>query len=361
MAAPVIERLGRSARPPQILYTFFSPSAEGLAQKLPVDFAGILPFDTASAAGAMLDAVRPSAIVFSKLDVWPVLAETAAARGIPTALISATLAERSGRRSRVSRLLLSDAYASLGAIGAVDRTDAERLVEIGARADRITVTGDTRYDQVEARLKARSKDALVRRLASSRPTLVAGSTWPPDEAQLLVAFIEARLAVPDLRLVLAPHEPGTAARSVWEAAARERWSFAAIDSATPETDVIWVDRMGVLADLYSLATISYVGGGFHGKGLHSVVEPAAHGSPVLIGPRHGGSRDALMLIAAGGAFSVGDGPELGRRVVGLVSDPARRAIVSEKARGVFAAGLGAADRSTALVEKLLATPSSPSR
>src|SRR5438045_9675694 len=98
--------------------------------------------------GAALDALRPAALVFSKLDVWPELVRQAKRRRVKVGMISATLAAVSGRRSRAGNLLLGDAYADLDAVGAVDQGDAERLVALGVRPNVIQVTGDTRFDQV---------------------------------------------------------------------------------------------------------------------------------------------------------------------------------------------------------------------
>src|SRR5206468_366869 len=136
--------------------------------------------------------------------------------GTRLGLISATLAESSSRRSVIARALLRDAYASLDAVGAIDPSDADRLVELGVRRSAIEVTGDTRYDQVWERAasatRARETGAAaeLRALGSPRPTLVAGSTWPADEAVLLPAFEQLLRASSDLRLIVAPHEPTAA-------------------------------------------------------------------------------------------------------------------------------------------------------
>jgi 3-deoxy-D-manno-octulosonic-acid transferase len=358
MARPVLEHL-RSAHPEtQFAYTYFSPSAEALASALPVDVAGYLPFDTSAAARAMLNALRPAALVFAKLDVWPLLAAEAAARGVPTALVSATMRGRSGRASWPARALLADAYASLSAVGAAHEDDARNLVALGVRADRVVVTGDTRYDQVWARIAAPPADVeLIARLRSARPTLVAGSTWGPDEELLLGAWVAARRTVPDARLIVAAHEPDephVARVRRWAAAVPLR--CATLDDATADTDVVIVNRMGVLADLYALATLAYVGGGFHRRGLHSVVEPAAHGVPVLIGPRGVGTRDADLLLAAGGAFVVTSQSDAAHRLDVLFRDPGMRTAAGTQARGVISAGLGAAARSAAIIDRLLHRP-----
>lgn len=355
-ARPVIARL-RARRPDlQIAYTFFSPSAERFARSVGADFCDYLPFDTAADATAAIDALRPSALVFSKLDVWPVLAETASERGIPLGLVSATLAAESGRRSRIGALLLRDAYRALDAIGAIAADDAARLEALGARGDRISITGDARYDEAWARAHSTgTQRALLAPLESNRPTLVAGSTWPADEAPLLAAWRAVLDRVPAARLVIAPHEPVPAhvepvAR--WAAAAGLRCATLA-DSASATADVVIVDRVGVLGDLYALADVAYVGGGFHAAGLHSVIEPAAFGAPVIFGPRHSASRDAALLLECGGAFSASSTDEIATRALALFADPAARRASGNRARALVENGLGAAERSAALVEKLL--------
>jgi 3-deoxy-D-manno-octulosonic-acid transferase len=355
-ARPVLQ-LARDRRPDlQLAYTFFSPSAERFAGGLATDFADYLPFDTPGDAAAALDALRPSALVFSKLDVWPTLARQAAERGVRLGLTSATLAAGSSRHSPVARGMLRDAYARLDAVGAIDAADAERLVALGVRHGVIRVTGDTRYDQVWARARQADRDgALLAPLRSGRPTLVAGSTWPADERPLLAAWARLRRSVPEARLVIAPHEP-TAAHLV----PIERWATDASLSLSRlggaqagVADVVLVDRVGVLGDLYALADVAYVGGGFHDAGLHSVLEPAAFGAPVLFGPRHANSRDAGLLVAAGGAISARSSEELETALAGWLGDGGARQAAGAQARGVVEAGLGAAERSWALVEGLL--------
>jgi 3-deoxy-D-manno-octulosonic-acid transferase len=355
-ARPVIERVRERHPALQIAYTFFSPSAAPFARGIGADFSDFLPFDTPLDADATLDALRPAALVFSKLDVWPLLASRASARGVRLGMISATFAESSTRDSRLARLLLSDAYRALDAVGAIDENDAERLAALGVRRERISVTGDTRYDQVWAR--ARSADpggALLGPLASARPTLVAGSTWPADEAALLVAWSAVRERVREARIVIAPHEPTRAHLSAIERwAARHALAVARLGGETQgAADVVLVDKVGVLGDLYALADVAFVGGAFHAAGLHSVVEPAAFGAPVLFGPRHRASRDARLLIEAGGGFAADSAQALAMRILALLTERDARASAGARARALVESGLGAADRSAALVESLL--------
>lgn len=355
-ARPVLERV-RARRPEaQVAYTYFSPSARTFAQSLDVDFRDVLPFDVEADMRAALAALAPTALVFSKLDVWPTLAREAARRGTRLGLVSATLAASSSRRSGLAGTVLREAYARLDRVGAISIEDADRLVALGVPASRVSVTGDTRYDQVWARAEGVDRtSALLAPLANGRPTLVAGSTWPSDDAVLLPAWAAIAQRLPGARLVVAPHEP-TAAHLAplerWAAGARLRVARLGAPAAA-EADVVIVDRVGVLGDLYALADVAYVGGAFHAAGLHSVLEPAAFGAPVLFGPRHSGARDARLLIDADAAEAVTDAPSLERALLRWLESPAERRAAGTAARDVVHAGLGAAERSYALVSELL--------
>jgi 3-deoxy-D-manno-octulosonic-acid transferase len=355
-ARPVLQ-LARVRRPDlQLAYTWFSPSARAFASTLDVDFREALPFDTTPDMRAALAALAPRALVFSKLDVWPTLAREASRRGTRLALISATLAHSSSRRSPLASSLLREAYARLERVGAISSEDADRLISLGVPSARVSVTGDTRYDQVWARaLGVNRESELLAPLTSERFTLVAGSTWPADEAQLLPAWtrLARRHAAMRPRLIIAPHEPTEA-----HLTPIERWTnsegLAAArlsDASAATADVVIVDRVGVLGDLYALADAAFVGGGFHAAGLHSVLEPAAFGAPVLFGPH--ASRDARLLLDADGAVTAATDRELERTLDYWLTDSASRRAAGDAAKALVHRGLGAAERSWRLVEALL--------
>jgi 3-deoxy-D-manno-octulosonic-acid transferase len=356
MAQAIIAAL-RERRPDvQIAFTFFSPSAERVLNRLGADVAAYLPWDTAAAAHALLGALRPSAIAFVRTEIWPVLTREAEAADVPALLVNAVLSEGSGRLGSAARFLLGPAYARLAAIGAADAEDGARFQRLGAPAHRIHVTGDARFDQVEARIRTLDPGVplLARLRAAAAPVLVAGSTWGADHERLLPAL--APLAAHGrLHLVLAPHEPSAAQLRALEAAlvragivAVRLSAFEAAPDAPPPPALI-VDRLGVLADLYSVAALAWVGGGFGTDGLHSVVEPAALGVPVLYGPRFGNSQEARRLADAGGGFVVTDGDALLERVGILLGTPGVHAAAATAARHFVEARLGGAGRNADLI------------
>lgn len=356
MARPILDAVRTHHPSAQIAYTWFSPSAERFAARLVpglADVVGPLPFDTPAAAQALLEALRPNVVALAKTDVWPMLVETAARRGIPVVLTSAANPGR-GRRSRTARALLGDAYRSLAAVGAVDADAADALAVLGVVRERITITGDTRYDQAVARADAAAADGRWARQLGTRPTLVAGSTWPSDERVLLEAWALVVAQIPDARLIIAPHEPDAAHLDPLEAACRRhRLAPVRLDAAGPGDSCVIVDRVGVLADLYTVASVAYVGGGFHDAGLHSVVEPAACGVPVLCGPAQPAQRDAAALAARGALRRLHDAAALQRALVEWWSPNDTRATAAAAARDVAEQGRGATARSLALLSTYL--------
>ncbi len=370
-AEAVMIRLRRARPDWQVAYTFASASAERFAKGLPADVAAYLPADTPREAGRALDALKPATLVFSATDLWPVLVREATRRGIPVALVSAALAPTSSRRGGLARALLSESYRSLAAVGAVDAPDAEALAQLGVPAARITVTGDTRHDSAAARAAAtdRRSGHVAAITRTDVPVLVAGSTWPADEAVLVPSLALVRRQRP-LAIVVAPHEPDATHLAQLERRIAQTLEKARVvrlsnllaptSSPTPASgprpepwDVCLVDRVGVLAELYAAASIAYVGGGFHKAGLHSVIEPAALGVPVLVGPRWQTSRDARLLLQRGGAAEVHDAGEMVSAIEVWLSNEDARRRAGTAAKGVVDAGVGAAERTLELVLGLI--------
>jgi 3-deoxy-D-manno-octulosonic-acid transferase len=364
-AKPVLEVLRRLHPDWQLFYTHFSPSAERFATRLDVDGHDYLPFDTLQAQTAALEVLRPSILVFAHVDVWPTLTLAAADRCIPIALISAVVSPRSSRLSPLARRLARTAYAQLGAVAAVDRDQVPRLIELGVARDTIEVLGDTRYDSAAARADHATATPWAQLLAPGGPLAIAGSTWPADERVLLEAFRQVRRTRADARLAVAPHEPSPArARGIATQAAALGFGdpvpLSSLEEKPEPSPLVLVDRVGVLADLYAAGAFAYVGGGFGRSGLHSVLEPAAAGLPVVVGPRWHASRDAAQLEAARALVALprgrGAADHLAEQWRAWLEADESRAAAGMRAREVVQAGRGAAERTAAAIERLMRRP-----
>jgi len=344
----------------QVAWTHFSPSAAALAARQQADIAESLPWDTPGNARRALAALRPSVLAFAKLDLWPELACAAAARGVPVAVIAATVSPVSSRLRWPARTLLRPGYRSVAAAGAVSAGDARRLALLGTPPERIEVLGDPRFDSVLDVIASVDPNDPLLRLRPGAPALVAGSTWPADEAVVLPALAEVRRVHPESRLVLAPHEPTPRHLTGIRAEARRLGlpDPVRLDEATPDTPLVLVDRVGLLARLYGVGALALVGGGFGRAGLHSVLEPAGWGLPVVFGPRWQASREAGMLIEQGGGTAL-DQPAPARQLAAwwsrMIADRGERERAGRAAAAVIDAGRGAAVRQAELLEGLVRT------
>jgi 3-deoxy-D-manno-octulosonic-acid transferase len=336
MAQAIMAELRARAPDLQLAFTHFSPSAERLAADVGADVADYLPWDEPGEVARALAALRPDAIAFVRTEAWPTLTALAQREDVRLLLVNAVLAAGSSRLRAPARYLLGPTYRRLDAVGAVAPEDAARFERLGVPRARVHVTGDARFDQVWRRVQGLRRDEpLLERLKGLLvTTLVAGSTWTGDEERLIPAFALVRTLAARTglhwRLVIAPHEPTEDHLQALEARIEDAdlpcARLADVErSADPVPAVVVVDRVGVLADLYAIAHLAYVGGGFHAAGLHSVVEPAALAVPVLFGPHHGNAREAGELEDAGGGFEVSDVSELQSSLLALSGRSGRAA------------------------------------
>lgn len=354
-AIPVVGELRRMIPDLHLVVTYSSPSGEEVADDIRPDIHWFVPFDRADHVGAVLDALRPDALVFAKLDVWPTLTEQAVRRGISVGMINATVRPGSGRLRFPGRQLMRKTYGRLQAVGAVSAGERDRLVRLGVAAAAIHVTGDASFDQAlhRVRLIENRPHRLPERIPGTL-RLLAGSTWPTDETFLL----EAVARMPEVELVLVPHEPTSEAIERLAADVERRlgvparlWSrLTPGGTAPPSPSPLIVDAVGFLAELYAEADVAYVGGGLDGTGLHSVVEPAAAGLPVLFGSHHD-RWEARELVAAGGALEL-DPSNAAAMIASLLNDD-RRASMGAVARAYVTDRSGAARAGAELVAGLL--------
>lgn len=372
-AIPVIDLVRRRTPGIQLVVTYSSPSAEEVIEELAADYAGYPPLETRTACREAIESVRPDALVFAKLDAWPGLTGVAAEKGVPLGMINATVRPSSTRLRGPGRQLLAPSYRRLDAVGAVAEEERARLEMLGTRREAIVVTGDASFERSLDRV-TRARESLLSsgpRLPSSEAgsvRLVAGSTWPEDERVLIETAAALRASRtephPRLDLVLVPHEPdpGAIARirglcashlgtepRLWSQLSHED-EEAGGGHSSPAPLVI--DGVGFLADLYLESEIAWVGGGAGGEGLHSVVEPAAAGIPVLFGPVQD-RWEARELVRYGAAVEVA--PDEAAPIIGsLLEDPTRRLEMGRIARDFVEGGRGAAQASADLVAELMA-------
>lgn len=357
-ARPVLAALREQGLGP-LAVTHYSSSGRDYAEQHPAaDVHEYLPLDTPAAMARLVAAWRPRLLAFAKYDCWPNQVRAARAAGVPVVLIAGSLPPGSPRLWPPVRPALRALHDGFACLGVGSEADRRRFVEeLGVSAP-VRITGDTRAEQVLRRFEASREGPTAAALRAWGGTLlVLGSTWPPDEALWWEALGPLAAARPDLRLAVVPHEPTPAHLAPIEAAL-DRLGLAhvrlgAFRGAGDPSRAVVVDRVGVLAEIYAAGHLAYVGGAFT-TGVHSTLEPAAAGLPVLFGPRIDNAEEAHALVAAGGGRVVRDGAAALAAAAAWLDDPAARARDGAAARAVVEAQRGATEHTVAMIRDVLA-------
>jgi 3-deoxy-D-manno-octulosonic-acid transferase len=322
------------ALPPQtpLLITTVTPTGQARARSLfvpdkpplgvrPAETA-YLPFDLGFAVRRFYDRFAPRALVLVEGDYWPLVLREARRRGLPVAVVNGRVGDRSFARLRRLRPLLGPLFSGVDRFGVQTGDDRDRLVTLGIPPERITVTGNLKYESPEPPRKPEIEEAL-RGLAGGRPILLAGSTMAGEEEQVLAAHQAAGGGARAL-LVLAPRHPER-----WNEAdslLRSRGLSVVRRSAFPATgspEVVLLDSLGELAGLYRIAAAAFIGGTLVPTGGHNPLEPARFGVPVAAGPSMHNFREmAGQLDRAGAWRRAADARALGEIWKEWLDDPA---------------------------------------
>lgn len=340
---PLIERMRKENSQRAFLVTFFSPSGYEIRKNYAgADLVCYLPLDTPKNATRFVKTTDPQMAVFVKYEYWFNYMHALHRKGIPLYVVSAIFRPNqhffkgwgkwfAHQLSKVSHFFVQN------------QTSCDLLGSLGYQ--NYTLCGDTRFDRVfEIRQNRKSFPLIAAFCESNKDSKiwVLGSSWHPDE--LLFASLIARQK--DIRLIIAPHEIDEAhireIQSLFVSQRLVRYSEATLESAA-DADVLIIDTMGMLSQIYQYAHIAYIGGGF-GVGIHNILEAAVYAIPVIFGPKYQKFDEAVSLIAAGGAFSVNHGQELEDIALKLMTNTEEYRKVSEACSRFVEQNLGATDK-----------------
>jgi 3-deoxy-D-manno-octulosonic-acid transferase len=354
---PVIQSFARLRPDLEFVITTMTPAGRDAARRRVNRTCQLAPFDHAATVRAFLARVRPVLVIIAETELWPNYFFQSVAAGARIALINARLSIRSMRRYRLIRPLIARVLSRADIVLAQTAEDAERFRQLGAAPERITVSGNAKYELVGDSVPLRPGLAAFTR---GRPIFIAGSTGPGEEKVVLTAFGALVQRFPTLALVLAPRhlerisevERILRETKLSYTRASEANSHAAPEQCPPKTSlghfhegstcedpvplpdqeaprkgssdarcvkqdtlvsneekthghpqVLLLDTMGELGALYQHAAVAFVGGSLApGRGGQSLAEPANASVPVLFGPHYENHRqlgDALIAAAAG--------------------------------------------------------------
>jgi 3-deoxy-D-manno-octulosonic-acid transferase len=327
-----------------------------------VDAVFYFPFDWTFIVRRTLRLVRPRVFIMMETEIWPNLLRECRQQGVKTVLINGRISSRSYPRYRLVRRFFRRVLADVDRCCMQSEESARRLVELGADPARVTVTGSLKFDSLElpaATAHGKPRERVLRffRLAPNRTVLVAGSTLRGEEAAVLRAFARIKATLPNALTVIAPRQPerfGEVERLAREAGfVTTRRSELPID-AEPRADVVVLDTIGELAQLYQVATAVFVGGSLVDQGGHNILEPAIFGKPIVFGAHMQNFKEiADTFLTNDAAIQVRSGEELGEVLLTLVTDPVRRARLGAAARALVEANRGAKTKTLEVIADVL--------
>ena len=355
-AKPIIAELRRRYDDIDIIVSFFSPSGyeHSLNYKL-ADLITYLPFDSVHNARRFLDLIRPTIAIMVRYDIWPNHVWELRKRGIPIIIANATLRKSSSRHYPVLRSFHLNIYDQISSILTVSQGDVEAFQKFGLSRPEIHVVGETRYDQVWLRsLEAKTKHLIPPAILKRKKVFVVGSCWDEDEAVLLPAFRKIAQHDSNALMVLVPHEPTLPTLERLETTLNYTMRsirFSDLNDYSNE-NVILVDSIGILISLYQYADVAYVGGSFR-QGIHNVLEPAVYGIPVLYGPKHENSQEAVELARRGGGFVVTTPEECYLELRRLLNDKKARLRAGAESQRLVQENVGATNRFIEYLETAL--------
>jgi 3-deoxy-D-manno-octulosonic-acid transferase len=346
----------------EVVVSTMTPTGLALARSLfPGATCMIAPLDLGPLIRRVLRRMAPRMLLIVETELWPELILSAQAHGVPVALVSARISDRTAGTYRRARLLFAPALRAMSMIGAQTETDRDRLVAIGADPRVVEVTGNLKFDLPPA---GDSDQILEDLFADAGPLFLAGSTHRGEEVAVLEAWTRAVAVEPALRLVIAPRhlERLPEIDSLLSSKGVRAVRRSALSMALPsDARVILLDTMGELDSLYGFCRVAFVGGSLVPVGGHNVLEPARHGRPVLFGPHMQNFRlEAESLVEAGGALRLPDAEALAVEVSRLLAEPGRATAMGEAARGVLEQNQGSVERTLKLLAPLF-EPAEPAR
>jgi 3-deoxy-D-manno-octulosonic-acid transferase len=342
-----------------LLMTSSTAAGRAEASRLGAE-ARLAPLDFYPLAASFIGTARPLMLVLVETEIWPATLYAAANAGVPVFMVNARLSHRTAALYRALGPFSRLAFAGVKQVLAQTEQDAERFRLLPGLKDKVSVTGNLKYDLlgVSATGQEKAREFLEASDWGNSPIFTAGSTHPPEEPVVISAWLEAKKKIPSLKLVLVPRHPERLSES--EAVLKSqsvpfmRWS----DPVVPEqTDCLLVDAMGLLQAFYAISTVCFVGGTLDDTGGHNLLEPALFVKPALFGPNYKNARHAGdTLLKKKGGFLTETASQMAETLSLLLTDHASLNEARINSAKTLVSLKGATAKTLAAISELLLPP-----
>ena len=307
--------------------------------------------------------VQPRAYVPVETELWPNFIRSARRRSIPVVMVNGRIGERSVEHYRQLRRMFTTMLNTVELFCMQSTIDAQYVIRLGADPHKVIVTGNTKYDQNYSQVTENEKLQFKQELGfvGSAPVIIAGSTHRGEEEILLEVLRTVRNMFPTVKMLLAPRDIPRS-ESLAELIRRQGFSvelrsrmMAATADVCPDISVVVLDTIGELGRFYSLADLVFIGGSLVSHGGHNILEPAAQGKPIIVGPHMFNFKATYALFSARDACAtVLDGQELAMKIIELLTDRASAEKMGKEAATIVGENRGAAVRTVELLKQILA-------
>lgn len=359
--SPIVREIKKEFPQAVVVVSVVTATGHAMAQRIIPEADGIIffPLDLPYLTRRILNLIKPTIILLVETEIWPNFLHIAESQKIPIMMVNGRISDRSMKRYMFIRSFTKEMLGSISRFCMQSSIDAEYIEQLGANPKEIIVTGNTKYDQTYAIVTPVEEDILRKEFGfcDNHPVIVAGSTHKGEEELLFRSFKDILKAYPNARMLIAPREIYRG-HDVQELS--ESHGFKAIcrsDMKGPvasDTPVVVLDTIGELGRLYSLGDMIFVGGSLVRIGGHNILEPAAHGKPIIVGPYMFNFKDIYALLSQRGAcLMVDTGEELTKVLIQLCADKNMRTEMSENCLTLVRENQGAAHRNTEEVKRLL--------
>ncbi len=361
-AIPLLKGL-RAAYPDAcILLSNVTETGHAIAEKInEIDQSLFFPFDLSWVVRRVLTQVSPDLVLIVETEIWPNFVRAARSLDIPLVMVNGRLSDRSFPRYRRMKFLVTPLLNSFSALCMQTAQDAERILELGARSGQVVNTGNLKFDLM-ARSVSEAEIATLRKafcLPEGLPLFAAGSTHAGEEESVVRAFSALVAEGRELGLILVPRHPERC-RQVAEILNQMKISFRLRSQLQPDLpplesgQVLLVDTLGEMLNLYRLASLVFVGGSLVPVGGHNPLEASLVGKPVLFGPgMHNFKEISKLVLEVGGGLQVQDEADLCVCLRRMLSNDELRSQMGQAGLDLVARNTGATARTLEVLAPFL--------
>jgi 3-deoxy-D-manno-octulosonic-acid transferase len=361
-ASPIVKEIRRQFPEKLILVSVITVNGYAMAKRIIPEADSIiyvLP-DLPMQMHSIVAKIRPEIILLVETELWPGFLWVSKQFNVPVIMVNGRIGDKNVRCYKFLFFFFPHMLKTIVKFCMQSVIDAQYIIKLGANPRRVFVTGNTKFDQTYTNVSQTEKNEIVQQIKLEKrwPIIVAGSTHKGEEEIVFTAFKKILEHFESAALIVAPRAIQRA-NEVSLLAIQYNLSATlrtSLDSFGDENNIIILDTIGELGKIYSIGDVVYVGGSLVPRGGHNILEPAAHGKPIIVGPYMFNFKDTYALFSEHQACeTVQDADELTDKLLVLLTDNKKRELMGERALAIINENCGATTNTVQHIKEILDT------